>query len=219
MRKLFGKTALLLALLMVLPFIGLAADPESNEGTFKIDVIDRYGHSTVGNWYLHQGGSNGLVLRNGSSSEEFNMDAGNYFLEVRLTKDYKAYDLEIEPFQSLSVGETVTYTLRYYADEEELLEGPITPLTSEESQPEASEPVQEPVEEPAPQPVQEPVVTVASDVPEFNEAPAPMEIEIAAASDTTVEPPQLAVTGFPALALIFPSVAGGLLAVRRRRKF
>ena len=234
MKKFIKTFALFIfsAVFLALPLAGLAATPEENEGVVAIVIVDRFGQETSGNWYLHQWGASGPIVRNGTSDEKFVVDAGNYYLEVRTSGDQKAYELTGDALQTIAEGETYTYNVRYYPDEEAMTLGPISPLSSEETEPEASQPTEETEEEVAEEEVveEESVVpeTSGTYVPDFNEAPRPSVPEfttppaqpvvtvVAAEPQEIIAAPQLVQTGVSALFLLIPSALGGLLASRRR---
>ena len=237
MKKFIKTFALFMfsAMFLALPLAGLAATPEENEGVVAIVIVDRFGQETSGDWYLHQWGANGPIIRNGTSDEEFVVDEGTYYLEVRTSGDQKAYELTGDALQTIAEGETYTYNIRYYPDEEAMVLGPITPLSSEETEAEASQPAEEGEEEDEvaeEEPTEEePVVLETSGVyvPEFNEVPRPFvpefdtapvqpAISVAAAEpEETVAVPQLVQTGASALFLLIPSALGGLMVTRRRK--
>jgi hypothetical protein len=240
MKKLLIYPALFLVLFMAQPAVAQSIELESHEGIIQIVIIDQHGQPTNGEWFLHRGNSvNGLVFRNGTSDETFAAEEGNYFLEVRKTDKQQAYELTGEPLQSLHAGETITYDIRYYADEEAKAIGPLTPLSEDDVV------TEEPAEELTPEEVTEEEAVEESEpeisgiyVPDFNTPPLPFvpdfetaptpaattteesapDVEVGAASGEAVTPPELATTGLPVMGLIFPSEIGGLLFARRKRK-
>jgi hypothetical protein len=232
MRKLFTQLIILFVLLTAVPLTIFAADYENPDlGTIVINIKNQNGESIVGNWYLHQGGINGPVPRNGSSGETFKLEDGIYYLEVRFTDYYKAYYLSGDNPKTLLPGDIATFSVTYYPTQEDMEAS----LSAEVPEPEPeAEPVIEPEPEPEAEPVIEPEVTVipvyapdfstppVSDVPDFSTAPATSGTgQIAGASedyDWDIAGIQLAQTGPGLLFLLVPSVIGGLCVATRRKK-
>ena len=133
-QKLSSALSLLLLAGMFLPF---AASAETPKGTVIINVLDENGELFSGDWYLHMGGINGLVKRNGSASETFSADAGSYFLEVRsLPGDHPYSWLFSENPQLVEEGATVTFTAQYFETEEAMLTASGNPPDLPEQAPE-----------------------------------------------------------------------------------
>jgi hypothetical protein len=228
---------ILFLLMTIVPFTGFAADDEDPDlGTIVINIMDQNGEDAVGSWYLHQGGINGTVPRNGSSSETFKVEEGAYYLEIRWTDYYKAYYLSGDNPKTLLPGGTTTFNVTYYPtqeDKEAALAEPVVepePDVSEpvvEPEPDVSEPVVEPESEAEPEVTVIPVYApdfstppnVNSDVPDFSTPPA---VSGQAANpyqeEWDIAGIQLAQTGPELFLLLIPSAFGGLYFATRKKK-
>ena len=244
MRSFFKKLIIFLIVLTFSPVATLADDEDPSMGTVIINVQDKNGDDVSGNWLLHHMNVKGMIVRNGMKSDEFGMDDGTYFLEVRNTSYYEAYVIDEDKTQTLEPGGNITYNITYYRTEEDMYttDDPETDEPAEESEsdeettpdPEAEPPTEEPAEEsesdeettpeplagPTPEPVEPIVGTYYVYAPAFDtppdttSAPAASDSEEYDLGDVTV----LATTGPALLFLLIPSAFGGLyLAVRRKK--
>jgi len=218
-----------------------ANDYDPNKGTVAVNVADGSGNAISGNWYLHQFNINGIVPRNGSSSEVFQINPSTYYLEARLAGSYGAYWLKSTNPQPVSAGQTITFDLVYYATQEakEQAQEFAQMQASEAAALAADESVTEEIVEPAVEPAIEEVVeeavepaveevapvtvtllipnepTTTSDVPTFETPPS------AGSTDESYElgaVTSLVQTGPAAFMLLIPSAMAGLYFAARKRK-
>lgn len=116
------KITVLILIILIIPFIALAEEGD-DLGTITINTVAQDNNAISGKWYLHRGGANGTVVRNGLSGETFNVEVGTYYLEARRTSGgdvYKAYQITTENPQSVAAGESATFNVRYYRTQEDL---------------------------------------------------------------------------------------------------
>lgn len=110
------------------PLRTLAADP-TDQGKITIEVSDPNGKALIGDWYLHQGSTDlGFVVRNGSKGEVFNASAGTYFLEVRNLKAYPFRKVLTANPQTLEIGGTLRFGVRYFVTEEQMANATSDPV-------------------------------------------------------------------------------------------
>jgi hypothetical protein len=222
--------------------VAIAADYDPNKGTIVINVTNGNGTEISGNWYLHQGGINGAVPRNGSSGEVFQITPGIYYLEVQSTGTYKAYWLKNTNPQSVSAGQTITFDLAYYTNQEakdqaqelaamQAAEAAAEPVVEEAVEPVIEEAVEPPAEEETTEEAvteEEPAVvippapsvpTVIIDVPTWGTPPsATSATESEGESYDLGAVTSLAQTGPGMLALLIPSSIAGLCVAFKKRK-
>lgn len=224
----------------MIPFVNIAAGAEDiDTGTIVVNVTNQAGELVVGNWYLHQGGISGLVPRNGSSGETFQIKSGVYYLEAQPATYYKARSIDGDNPKTLSAGGTVTFHVIYYPTQEAkdaALSGESAPTPAPAPEPTpAPTPAPEPeqVSEPAPTPAPEPEDTSmpvyvpdfstppVSDVPDFSTPPQTSGSGQAAnpyQEEWNVAGLQLAQTGPGLLFMLIPSALGGLYFANRRKR-
>lgn len=121
LRKLGTALMICLTVLMFAPFSTLAEEPTI--GTIIVSVVDETGETISGNWYLHRGSTEGgFLVRNGSFSEKFQMDAGNYYLEVRgQVSSHPYYLVHSDNPQYLYGGSSITFNVQYFETQEQKL--------------------------------------------------------------------------------------------------
>lgn len=131
----------LLVTVFALGFLPLASGA-AMEGTITVSVQNEDEDGFSGDWYLHQGTTiSGMLIRNGSSSETFDVDTGTYYLEVRgVPNDRPYYYLHSENPQTVDEGETVIFNVQYFETEGEMLTASGNPPAAEEPE-QTEEPV------------------------------------------------------------------------------
>jgi hypothetical protein len=118
--QIFKKIILIAILFLILPNASKAAD-EINLGKIIVNIHDENNNAYVGNWFLHNGiTANGTVVRNGSSGETFNLEAGTYFIEAQKSDNIRPYRLiRSDNPQTVTAGETITFDIQYFQTEDQ----------------------------------------------------------------------------------------------------
>lgn len=95
----------------------------TGQGKVIVSVADDQNQAFSGEWYLHSGTtSTGSLVRNGSSGESFNIDAGTYYLEVRgLVHTYPYYYVFSSNPQILAENDTITFNVQYFKTQDAML--------------------------------------------------------------------------------------------------
>lgn len=117
------KLSIALAAGLFAMLVPVAAMAESPQGTVTVSIQDAAGQAFSGDWYLHQGTTiNGFLVRNGSAGETFDVNVGNYFLEVRgLAGDHPYYTIYSDNPQTVEENQSITYNVQYFETEEQML--------------------------------------------------------------------------------------------------
>lgn len=105
----------LIALLFAFsPFSVFAQSSQHSSGFIEIKVVDQNGNDIGGNWYLHEGqGPDGLIVRNGTFSENFSVPYGYFYFRGERKVGYSSFEVTSEnPQQSIPKG-LITFTLVY----------------------------------------------------------------------------------------------------------
>jgi len=107
--------AFALAFGLMAPAITLAQSANAS-GTITVSVSDQDGKSMTGSWFLYQGVSDaGLLIRNGSVGESFQIAPGNYFLKTQSVAGYNSGMVTTSNPQSLTDGGHVRFRISYEA--------------------------------------------------------------------------------------------------------
>jgi hypothetical protein len=239
MKKLISTISLSAFIFMLAPsFVQAQAIPTYAPVTININIQDQSGHPVIGRWFLQEGGEFGMQIRNGSSSESFDMDYGKYFLSLNPTSSMKAYLLVgNEPLRDIAPGDSTTYNVIYFKDLPEktayLAAPPASPLDPDVDVTPA--PTTPAVDETEATPEEEAAAATAA---ELNAKPGPLVPETSAPGIiiqsvptfetepatgggnvvTLANVPHLAATGAPMLALLLPSMMGSFFITRRKKQ-
>jgi len=240
MKKLISTISWSALIFMLAPgLVRAQAIPTYAPVTVNVNMQDQTGHTVIGSWFLHKGGENGFQIRNGSSSESFEMEYGKYFLSLNPTSSMKAYYLVgEEPLRDIAPGDSTTYNVIYFKDLSEktayLAAPPASPLDPDvdvtPTPPTADETADSSVtaeEEAAALSAAElnalsgPLVPETSapgimtpNVPTFEMPPATGGGAVMTLSNV----PHLVATGPEMLALLLPSMMGSFFITRRKKQ-
>lgn len=133
----FKKILAMLAIAFLMPVNTFASGHD--RGTITINVYDEQFEEIRGQWFLHRGpNDDGLLMRNGTGSETFQIEDGIYYLKVlrifndNFEVDHPFYLINSENSQFLEVNETIRFDVQYFKTEEAMLlaSGETLPITA-----------------------------------------------------------------------------------------